>query len=411
MDKKFFKKCLALSISLLLTLGVGIIIFFIFYNFSSLSKAIGQFFHILRPIIYGAILAYLLRPICNSLNIQYTKIISIINSKNKKIKLSTNKQKNLALGLSIISSFLIIFIVIFFILNLVIPQLASSLPLLYDTMIEQVNKSIAFLEENKENKIYAYILNYIQTKNITIDEEIIMAKYIKPYSTSIISTVYDSISSVVLIIKDLLIGLVISGYLLVYKTRIGKQLKMMFYALFPKKVCDVVLEELEFGDKIFNGFLVGKIVDSIIIGILAYITLVILHMPYPALLSVIIGITNIVPFFGPIIGALPCIIIVFAVNPLKTIVFIIFIIILQQVDGNIIGPKILGSATGVPSFWVLFSILVFGGLFGIMGMIIGVPLFAVIHDIIKKVTYKLLENKKEKNLIDEYNKIYHSEEK
>ena len=132
-------------------------------------------------------------------------------------------------------------------------------------------------------------------------------------------------------------------------------------------------------------------------------------MPFASLLSSIIGITNIIPFFGPFIGTVPCVIIVFVESPIKSIIFIIFIIILQQIDGNIIGPKILGSTTGVSSFWVLFSILIFGGLFGIIGMIVGIPLFAIIYDVIKKIVFKVLYKRKENDLIKNYNDKYHGE--
>ena len=408
MDKNLFKKCMIFSLSLLITLGIGILIFFIFYNFKSLKETFQNFLQILRPILYGIVIAYLLRPICNFFELQYKKIFTKIN---KKEKISEKRVNTISLSMAIITSFLLIFLVIFFLLKMIIPQLISSIPLLIDSIEEVINSFVNFIKSKPDNKICQYIDMYITENNLLMSEEEIINKYITPQSSKILTQVYDSVSSVLLIMKDVFIGLIVSVYLLVYKRRLGSQLKLIMYATLPKKVSNVIYDEINFGDKIFNGFLVGKIIDSLIIGILTYACLSILQMPFTELISVIIGITNVIPFFGPFIGAVPSFIIIFAVSPIKSLIFVIFIIILQQIDGNIIGPKILGSATGVSSFWVLFSILIFGGLFGVPGMIIGIPIFAIMHDIIKKVIYRLLQKKNEKNLINEYNNEYHNNSK
>lgn len=405
MDKNLFKKCMIFSLSLLITLGIGILIFFIFYNFKSLKETFQNFLQILRPILYGIVIAYLLRPICNFFELQYKKIFAKIN---KKEKISERKINTISLSLAIITSFLLIFLIIFFLLKMIIPQLISSIPLLIDSIEEVINSFVNFIKSKPDNKICQYIDMYITKNNLLMSEEEIINKYITPQSSKILTQVYDSVSSVLLIMKDVFIGLIVSVYLLVYKRRLGSQLKLIMYATLPKKVSNVIYDEINFGDKIFNGFLVGKIIDSLIIGIITYACLSILQMPFTELISVIIGVTNVIPFFGPFIGAIPSFIIIFAVSPVKSLIFVVFIIILQQIDGNIIGPKILGSATGVSSFWVLFSILIFGGLFGVPGMIIGIPTFAIMHDIIKKVIYRLLQKKNEKNLIDEYNNEYHN---
>ena len=155
------------------------------------------------------------------------------------------------------------------------------------------------------------------------------------------------------------------------------------------------MDEIKYIDKMFSGFINGKIVDSIIIGILTFIVLSIFRMPYALLISVIVGITNIIPYFGPFMGAIPSALIILMIDPIKGFWFIVIIIIIQQLDGNVIGPKILGESTGISSFWVLFSILLFGGLFGFVGMVIGVPLFAVIYDIARRgIRYGLIKNKK-----------------
>ena len=155
-------------------------------------------------------------------------------------------------------------------------------------------------------------------------------------------------------------------------------------------------------DDVFGGFFIGKIIDSLIIGCICFVGLAILRMPYVALVSVIVGVTNIIPFFGPYIGAIPSVILIFLVDPMKGLYFIIFIIVLQQVDGNVIGPKILGNTTGLSPFWVIFAILLFGGSFGVIGMLFGVPIFAVLYYIIKRVVEHVLKKRRLPEGTDEY---------
>lgn len=406
MDKELFKKCITFSLSLLITIGCGISIFFIFYHFEEVKGLIDNILLILRPILYGIVIAYLLRPVCNFFELKYQKGLNKINKKNK---LKEDKINKLALSLAIATSFLSIFSLIFFLLKLIIPQLIESIPLLADALIEVLNNCTNFIRSKPDNFFFQFIISYIDSNNITLDKTTLIEKYLTPNSSAIFAGLYDGVSNTVLIIKDLFIGIVVSVYLLVYKRRLGHQVKLIMYSILPKKIAEAIHEETVFGDKIFNGFLVGKIIDSLIIGLLAYVGLAILKMPFAALISIIIGVTNIIPFFGPFIGAIPSAIIICAVSPIKALIFLIFILVLQQFDGNILGPKILGSATGVSSFWVLFSILIFGGLFGIVGMIIGIPIFAILHDLIKKLVYKLLNKKNEQQMIKEYNNIYHKE--
>lgn len=406
MDKDFFKKCCIFSLSLLLAMSVGIVMFFFFYKIEDVSSWIRSFFSILRPIIYGTVMAYLLRPICRFFESEY---FSILDKFNKRKKISKEKKIKISLILAIISTFIIVFLIFFFLLKLIIPQLLASVPLLYEVSIEKLNEIVVYINTRRDSKILTYISNYLENTNIPLEEEALIAAYITPNVSTIFSSLYDGVYSGLLFVKDLIIGIIVSVYLLVYRKKLGKQAKLILFAVFPKKVANIIYDEIIFGDKTFNGFLVGKILDSFIIGSIAYVVLSILQTPFASLVSVIVGVTNIIPFFGPFIGAVPSIVIIFVESPVHALIFIIFILILQQIDGNIIGPKILGSATGVSSLWVLFSILIFGGLFGIPGMVLGIPVFAIIYDITKKAVYKLLYRKKEEDLIREYNKEYHKE--
>ena len=195
-------------------------------------------------------------------------------------------------------------------------------------------------------------------------------------------------------VVDFFVALIISVYLLMSREEFFAQLRKVLYALFSKKTVEKLLYVGRLTNTTFNGFINGKLIDSLIIGILAFICLSIMKMPYALLISVIIGVTNVVPFFGPFIGAIPSAFIIFIVNPIQAIWFLLFILILQQIDGNIIGPKILGGTTGLPAIWVMFAILVGGGLAGFAGMILGVPTVAVLYTLFKAYVRQRLETKK-----------------
>lgn len=182
-----------------------------------------------------------------------------------------------------------------------------------------------------------------------------------------------------------------SVYVLGSRKTFARQGNKLIYSIFSKKWADVILNEFRFTNKMFSGFISGRLADSLIIGLICFVGMTILRIPNAVLISIIIGITNILLFFGPWIGAVPSFLLILMVNPVKSIVFLVFVLILQQFDGNILGPRILGDKIGLSGFWVLFSILLFGGLFGFIGMIIGVPIFAVIYDIICKLVNKGLD--------------------
>jgi len=185
-------------------------------------------------------------------------------------------------------------------------------------------------------------------------------------------------------VKDLLIAVIVSVYLLARKDVFAAQSKKIVYSLFRTDIADLLVDEVRSAYKIMSGFINGKLVDSLIIGVICFICCSLFKFPYPALVATIVGVTNIIPFFGPFIGAVPCGLLIFLVSPLQAVYFAIFILVLQQFDGNILGPKILGETTGLASFWVLFSILLFGGLFGFAGMVLGVPVFAMIYSVVSR---------------------------
>ena len=205
----------------------------------------------------------------------------------------------------------------------------------------------------------------------------------------------DVIMKLLSSIWNIVLGLIVSVYLLLDKEKFYAISKKIVCAMFSKKTADRIFELTYRSNNTFGRFLSGKIIDSAIIGVISFILFTIAKMPYVVLISVIVGITNIIPFFGPFIGAVPCFVLILFESPMKALIFLALIFFIQQLDGNVIGPKILGDSIGISAFWILFSILVAGEIFGFMGMIIGVPLFAVIYSIIKEnIEYRL----KEKNL-------------
>lgn len=219
-------------------------------------------------------------------------------------------------------------------------------------------------------------------------------------------------------IFDVIIGMIISFYFLFSKEMFVRQIKKCTYAMFSSRHANLVLHFATKTNEIFGGFIIGKLIDSAIIGVLCFIGLSILKMPYTLLVSVIVGVTNIIPFFGPYIGAIPSAILIMLEDPMKGIYFIIFVLILQQFDGNILGPKILGNSTGLSAFWVIVAILLGGGLFGFVGMVMGVPTFAVLYYMVGVIMKSRLEKKElptessyydEMSYVDDQGVYVHSE--
>ncbi len=270
-------------------------------------------------------------------------------------------------------------------------------------MVDSISSMVDRLFEGNE-----IIQNYIMQLSDAGTESISgwLKDSILPYMNMILTGLSDSMINAAGIFMNLFIGLVVAVYLLSGRKKFKKQGKLILYSLFKERWANKIVEEIRFADRVFSGFIGGKLLDSAIIGVICYAGMMVLGLPYAILISVIVGVTNIIPFFGPYIGAIPSAIILLTVSPMSCLIFVIFIVILQQVDGNIIGPKILGSSTGLSGIWVLFSILFFGGLFGFVGMLIGVPVFAVIYDLIRQLIVRGLELRNKSKMFDEYELEY-----
>ena len=326
-------------------ISLSILFFFFIYRFDGFGDAVSKVTGILMPFIYGAVIAYLLKPVCNTIEGFLHRIFP-------------EKLHSMANMLAIAATLLFGVLVVYALVMMVVPQLITSVTSLYYTAQTSITR----------------FMRWVNTQEIFLDNETLMGYFNNAYDAiadnlttlrttllpslqniqGILSGVGVGVMSVVTWFKNLLIGLIVAVYLLASRKKFAKQ---------------------------------AKIMDSAIIGVLCYFACIIFKFPSALLVSVIIGVTNVIPFFGPFIGAVPATLLILIQSPIKAIWFVLFVLVLQQLDGNVIGPKILGNTTGLSSFWVLFSILLFGGLWGFVGMIVGVPLFAVIYDVIKKLVF------------------------
>ena len=372
-------------------IALSIIFFFLIYRFDGFGSAISTLTGILMPFIYGAVIAYLLKPVCNTIENFLRRFIP-------------ERMKSLISALSIALTILLGLLIIYALCMMIIPQLITSVTSLYYTAQRNIARfvqwanHVEFIESNQQ--IMDLLNNAYDTLNTSVDN--LVKTKLLPSMQNILSGAAIGVLSVVTWAKNLVIGIIVAVYMLASRKRFVQQAKLVLYSVFKPVWAGRIIEEIQYADKMFGGFINGKIMDSAIIGVLCYIGCLIFKFPSALLVSVIIGVTNVIPFFGPFIGAIPATLLILIQNPIKALWFVLFVLVLQQLDGNIIGPKILGNTTGLTSFWVLFAILLFGGLWGFVGMIVGVPLFAVIYDVIKKLVIHGLKRHEELELLSAY---------
>lgn len=394
------RRYIYLMLSIFGAISLSILVFFLLYRFQGVGDVFNRLKGILAPFIYGGIVAYLLRPVCNFYE---GLLLKYLPEKVKKIG------KTLAIALSLATGILAIYMVII----MIAPELYNSVLSLWQTLPAKVN---AFLDWARatfgENDYIAELLQTFDTSASTIykDLEKWVTETIAPYITSIVSGVSSSVTKILQFVYDLLIGLIVACYLLASRKQFARQSVLIVRSVLKPRWADLFLSEVAFIDRMFGGFIDGKILDSAIIGLLCYVGCTIFRFPNALLVSAIVGITNVIPFFGPFIGGIPATLLIMIEDPIKGLWFGLFVLALQQLDGNVIGPAILGDRTGLSSFWVLFAIILCGGLWGIAGMIICVPMFAVIYDTIKKLVRRGLQNKGQMELWDHYKTDYPDEE-
>jgi len=391
------RRYMQLTMAVFLAIGMSLVLFFILFRLQGIGDALRKLMDILAPFVYGSVVAYLLRPLCNTYESFFTDVLP-------------KKTKRFANAVAVVLSLTTGILVVYTLIIMVAPELYASALSLWNSMPEKINQFLTWVTGifgDDQELLQMLTAGY---EMIYTELETWAQNTLVPYITNIVSGVGSSVLKVLNFLYDLLIGLIVAVYLLGSRKKFARQSILLVRSTLKPKWADMFLEEVAFIDRMFGGFIDGKLVDSAIIGVLCYIGCLIFKFPNALLVSAIVGITNVIPFFGPFIGAIPSTFLILIEDPIKALWFILFVLVLQQLDGNVIGPAILGDRTGLSSFWVLFTILLCGGLWGIVGMIIAVPLFAVIYDTIKKLVRRGLFRKGQLELWEQYKADYPDEE-
>ena len=392
-NRRYFKW----GLTALVVIFISILLVVIFTNLPGFFTVLASIGKILSPLISGVVIAFLLNPLVNFVDCRLRPLLQ------KKLKAQT--AKNLSRTAGIVMALIVAGILVYGFFAMLLPQLYESVMSIVDnagTYFNSIeNWATNILEDNPDIQGYVdkgleqlrgFIENWVKTTFLSD-----MSKLVTTVSTSVIAVVKS--------LTNFIIGLVASIYMLWSKDTFRAQTKKIMVATMRPSAADRLLALGRNAYRIFNGFIIGKLIDSAIIGVLCYIGCEILKMPFTALVATIVGITNIIPFFGPIIGAVPSAFLILLVDPLKAFYFVIFVIVLQQLDGNVIGPKILGNTVGISGFWVLASITIAASIFGFAGMLLGVPVFALIYVLISDGVNARLRKKQHSTVTEDYRDI------
>ncbi len=363
----------------LIVISLAVLFFFFIYKIDVIFAIIQKIVRILMPVIVGAVIAYLLNPVDDYFEGIYLKYFGHY--------FKTEKRKKKYIKIAGVATAILLFLIILFMLfYLVVPQiyyntrnLIVALPGQMRDLMEWITAKMA--DDTQLNSVitrfYQEAMNFLST-------------WVKTDMLDQLYLVIDGVLGAVNVVAEFFIGIIIAVYLMMGRENFKREGKKVIYAFLNDEHAGMLIGLLKECNRIFGGFINGKLLDSLIIGILCFIGVSLLNMPYSVLVAVIIGVTNVIPFFGPYIGAIPSTILIMLDSPSKGLIFLVFILILQQFDGNILGPKILGDSIGLSPFWIVFAILLGGGLFGVVGMLFGVPVFAVFYYLITSfINYRL----------------------
>ena len=389
--KEKYSNHLRWAITAVCTVTVCLIIFFLMFR----SKEIAEFFKklsdTLLPVIIGAVIAYLINPIVNFLDKLLTKLFL-------RMRVSVQKAQGISLWISIFLAMAIFLFFVYFLISLILPELyqnISNFASNFNGYVTTITTWFSELEILKDNPALYDNLSSTLNKMLASMGDWLSSSLLTSLSGLVTGLTFRLIGFFNIVL-DVVVGLIVSVYILSSKRKYTAKAKRLTYVLFKPQTANTVLTIASRCNKIFSGFISGKLLDSLIIGLMCFIGLSILNMPYALLVSVIIGVTNVIPFFGPFIGAIPSAVLILLADPTNlkpVIIFVIFIICLQQFDGNILGPKILGDSTGISAFMVVVSITIGGGFFGFMGMFLGVPTFAVLSYLLQCFIHYRLRKK------------------
>ena len=404
MKNKRFQPYLAAGVTSFCVIAAAIVLHFLLIRHDTVFSFFGSICSVLRPIFMGVVLAFLLLPI-------QRHIIRFADSVLPNSWARNATWRRVLNFLSILLSLAFAALIIYILLAMLLPQLYLSVISFIRAIPDHIKSIQDWLRtvwhdnpEIQKTVLYYYneiaasfqqwlnsdILPNLESVTSTVNW---LRTQVFPSLTGVVVGLSTAVSATTSLVTDMLIAVIASFYILARKDIFCAQSKKIVYSMFPTKWGDAIVAETRSAYRILSGFINGKLLDSLIIGIICFIGCAVFDFPYPTLVATIIGVTNIIPFFGPFIGAIPCSVLILLVSPIKCVYFVIFILVLQQFDGNILGPKILGDSTGLASFWVLFSILLFGGLFGFAGMVLGVPVFAMLYSILQRLVYRGLSRR------------------
>lgn len=380
-----------------LVIVAGGLFWMVFSNLRGFYNLILEFIDIISALLYGCFFAYLMNPVM----VRSQRVLDKLLAKNK--KLTEKRAKSISKIASIVIAVLVLLLALYAIVALIVPNLISSLEeLLQKDRLETYYKTVSdWLDgiitntpfEQWINKNVDSLLDWVLKTLNSID--------IAAFVASLTSSVYSVVAGVF----NILLGIVAAVYILVFKVQLKSQAKKLTVAILSPRHANRLFEIARRTDRIFGGYVIGKIIDAIFVGVVTYIAMLIMHLPYAPLISTIVGVTNVIPFFGPIIGLVPSALLLLIDDPLNALYFTIFTLILQQIDGNIVENRILGERLGISDWWVLVAILVFGGVFGFGGMMLGVPIFAVLYTLIADGVNKRLQKKHYPTSTDAYYSI------
>ncbi|WP_428259165.1 AI-2E family transporter [Gallibacter sp. Marseille-QA0791] len=386
MKIRFEEKHIKWGLTAFLVVLCSIIVFFAIYRLRDVSEVINVILAILTPFIYGLVMAYLLCPV-------YNFTVRSIYALTKRVNVNIPRPLTVSKAVASLVSIIVLLVVITGILWMIIPGLVESIANIIQLLPDSMDSLRSWLDVKLVGWPEAQAVLNGWINNFTENAIAFVTERLLPEYSSIAAGISEGVMGVFNVVKNFFLGIIICVYFLNSKENFAAQMKKIIMAVFSRKAADEIVQGAHFTNRTFGGFINGQIIDSFIIGLICFIVMTLFGWEYTLLISCIIGITNIIPFFGPFIGAIPSALLLLMVDTRQCIYFVIFIIILQQFDGNILIPKIQGSSTGLASFWVLFAVLVGGGLFGFIGMVIGIPMFAVIYAYVSRAINNRLEKR------------------
>lgn len=380
------KKYIGYGVTAFIVIAASVVLIFAFVRVGDVSDTFGIISTALEPVLYGLVFAYLMNPVVRFIENGIKRAFC------KRVKNFRRVEKTVRY-ISIFITIVFVLTLVTMLIYLVAPELTTTISGLISELPRQADNFLIWFDSLiKEPSGFADVLQRTVQK-LTEYFENFVENGLLASATTALEYLASGVWSVFGVLYNIVIGLVFSIYILASKERFMAQSKKIIYALFKKSGAERIITTAGMCHQKFIGAILGKILDSALVGVICFVGMTVIGLPYTLLISVIVGITNVIPFFGPYLGAIPSTILILFVDPWQALYFVIFILILQQIDCNILDPRIVGGSIGLSAFWVLFACVVFGSIFGIAGLLLGVPFFACVYMIAKEFIESRLSKK------------------